>query len=81
MVDHLITQLVAGDGAAAARAAHALRGSCRTMGAEALGAKAGQVERMQSEPPATRRAVIAELQGELARVRETLEGYLRSRAA
>jgi two-component system, sensor histidine kinase and response regulator len=81
MVEHLSAALAAGDLDAAARAAHALRGSCRTMGAEALAALAAEVERSRTPSPEDLMRFGPRLEQELDRVTATLQEHLARRAA
>ena len=74
--------LAAGDGRELEQAAHSLKGSSRTLGAEILGGVLQELEAAGKSGDLDAARVRFELaEQELARVRELLEEYLRKRAA
>jgi len=82
MVRGVFARFESGDGRGAQRAAHALRGSCLTMGAEALAATAAEIERRCEQGDLeSARALAPRLEAELRRVAEVLGHHLRGRAA
>ena len=81
-VDRLRAAIAAQDGKAVADAGHALRGSARTLGAEAIGfaclelETAGSAGQLVDAP-----AMLQRVELEQERLVETLETFLRQRAA
>jgi HPt (histidine-containing phosphotransfer) domain-containing protein len=82
MIERLHEALAAGDGKELVQRAHALRGSARTLGADALAAACETLEEAAGRGElAAARLAAARAVAEFGRIGPAVEGFLRDRAA